>query len=145
MEYVKVKNWEVEVYPYTIAKLKKDNPNTSFPEKISDTLLASFDVYPVTVRNAPGYNSMVQSISRQKPILQGNDWVVDWSVENLPEEAAVRNVRARRNDLLQKSDWTQLSDATVDAVAWATYRQSLRDLPAQSGFPYNVIWPAEPA
>jgi len=53
-------------------------------------------------------------------------------------------VRQRRTMLLAKTDWTQLSDATVDKSAWATYRQALRDIPQQAGFPSNVVWPEQP-
>ena len=38
-------------------------------------------------------------------------------------------MRAIRNDLLKKSDWTQTADSPVDREAWATYRQALRDFP----------------
>lgn len=53
-------------------------------------------------------------------------------------------VRDDRNRRLAACDWTQLSDAPVDNLAWATYRQALRDVPSQSGFPWNVVWPIEP-
>lgn len=53
-------------------------------------------------------------------------------------------VRLKRNDLLMASDFTQVSDAPVDQAAWATYRQALRDIPEQEGFPDNVTWPKEP-
>lgn len=53
-------------------------------------------------------------------------------------------VRASRNALLVESDWTQLKDAPVDQVAWATYRQALRDVTSQKGFPANVVWPDKP-
>lgn len=58
------------------------------------------------------------------------------------EQAA--NVRADRDQRLAKSDWTQVADAPVDKQAWATYRQALRDVPSQAGFPWNVQWPAQP-
>jgi hypothetical protein len=54
-------------------------------------------------------------------------------------------IRADRDKLLAASDWTQVLDATVDQAAWAAYRQALRDIPQQSGFPENVIWPVAPA
>lgn len=57
---------------------------------------------------------------------------------------AEANVRKERNALLAESDWTQVADAPVDKTAWATYRQSLRDVPSQSGFPNEVTWPTEP-
>lgn len=53
-------------------------------------------------------------------------------------------IRDQRNILLSASDWTQVADAPVDQAAWATYRQALRDIPAQSGFPLNVVWPEKP-
>jgi len=53
-------------------------------------------------------------------------------------------VRERRDLLLARSDWTQLPDAPVDAVAWATYRQGLRDITAQGGFPHDIVWPEAP-
>ena len=58
------------------------------------------------------------------------------------EQAA--SVRAARNSKLASCDWTQLADSTADKPAWATYRQSLRDVTAQAGFPWNVTWPVEP-
>ena len=54
-------------------------------------------------------------------------------------------IRQQRNALLASSDWTQAADvpqATKDA--WATYRQALRDVPQQAGFPENVTWPQKP-
>jgi hypothetical protein len=59
--------------------------------------------------------------------------------------AAVVSIREQRNAMLIASDWTQLPDAPVDAAAWADYRQALRDVTAQPGFPDAVIWPAAPA
>lgn len=53
-------------------------------------------------------------------------------------------VRAQRNQLLAASDWTQVADAPVDQAAWATYRQALRDVTAQVGFPEAVVWPTTP-
>ena len=48
----------------------------------------------------------------------------------LTYEQKVALVRAERNQLLTKSDWTQLPDSAVDKSAWAAYRQVLRDLPS---------------
>ena len=53
-------------------------------------------------------------------------------------------VRRERDAKLTLSDWTQVADAPVDKAAWATYRQALRDVPSQSGFPYEVTWPTTP-
>jgi hypothetical protein len=53
-------------------------------------------------------------------------------------------VRADRNKRLADCDWTQLADSPVDKAVWATYRQALRDVPAQAGFPWTINWPTQP-
>lgn len=55
-----------------------------------------------------------------------------------------QNVRADRTRRLAECDWTQLADSPVDKTVWAAYRQALRDVPTQSGFPWAVNWPAQP-
>jgi hypothetical protein len=52
-------------------------------------------------------------------------------------------IRAERNAKLAASDWTQLSDAPVDNLAWAVYRQELRDITTQSD-PFAIEWPSQP-
>ena len=52
--------------------------------------------------------------------------------------------REKRNTLLAECDWTQVADAPVDKAAWAGYRQALRDIPDQSGFPTSIVWPTAP-
>jgi hypothetical protein len=54
------------------------------------------------------------------------------------------NVRQQRNDKLKDSDWTQVADAPVDQAAWAAYRQQLRDITSQAGFPWTIEWPEQP-
>ena len=55
-----------------------------------------------------------------------------------------KSVRATRGEKLEDSDWTQVADAPVDKAVWATYRQALRDITAQSGFPWTITWPDAP-
>lgn len=53
------------------------------------------------------------------------------------------DVRNQRDRLLAETDWMALSDVTM-SDAWSAYRQALRDIPAQSGFPASVTWPTKP-
>lgn len=60
-------------------------------------------------------------------------------------QTASARVRELRNTLLSATDWSQAADvpqATKDK--WAPYRQALRDVPQQPGFPENIQWPAKP-
>jgi hypothetical protein len=73
------------------------------------------------------------------------DWDgVKW-VELPPDiEALSADAKAKRNTLLQRSDWTQIADVPVDQAAWASYRQALRDITTQVGFPEQINWPEAP-
>lgn len=72
--------------------------------------------------------------------------VVDKTTQEIADDTSnkINEVRSQRNQKLSESDWTQLTDSPVDKTAWATYRQSLRDLPANIVDPFNPIWPVEP-
>jgi hypothetical protein len=59
-------------------------------------------------------------------------------IEDLP-----RRVRSTRNTLLEETDWLAMSDVTMSPEI-LSYRQSLRDITRQVGFPQNVIWPIKP-
>lgn len=69
---------------------------------------------------------------------------VELSLAALPHEVISADVRIRRDQLLSSSDWTQAADAPVDKVAWATYRDALRNIPQQAGFPTDIAWPTKP-
>jgi hypothetical protein len=61
-------------------------------------------------------------------------------------EQLASDARTKRNALLAATDWTQSADvpqATKDL--YAPYRQALRDVPEQSGFPTDIQWPVKPS
>lgn len=56
-------------------------------------------------------------------------------------------IQSKRKLLLNSSDWTQIPNGPLtqeQQQAWAVYRQQLRDITTQSGYPFNVIWPTQP-
>jgi len=60
---------------------------------------------------------------------------------------AASDARGKRDGLIASCDWTQIADAPLTAdqrAAWVTYRQALRDVPAQAGFPDTIDWPVTP-
>ncbi len=85
------------------------------------------------------------------PVLVDNLWTRVWTIDEATEsELQIRTqrksteVRKLRNEFLANSDWTQLADAPVDSGMWTVYRQQLRDVPSQSGFPWQIEWPVAP-
>jgi len=59
-------------------------------------------------------------------------------------DRAAAQVREQRNALLSACDWMANSDVTLSSE-WASYRSSLRDVPAQAGFPNTITWPTKPS
>lgn len=95
-----------------------------------------------------------------RPLIQINDEVREMNDEEFAEFEAAKaedianapivkgnEVRAERNRLLSECDWTQLADVVLTdeaKAAWAAYRQALRDITVQEGFPDSVTYPTKP-
>jgi len=157
MLLVKTSNGQVEQFPYTLGDLRRDNPQTSFPKKIGDAILASHGIYHVMPETQPEYDPLVQVLVRDPEphnketavdeetgeTYKTGRWVIGYTVENKPLDQAQTAVRNKRDRLLADTDWMALSDNTM-TPDWAAYRQALRDVTAQEGYPYAVIWPTQP-
>jgi hypothetical protein len=73
-----------------------------------------------------------------------NDFKYEGLDAVIPNEYLWERIRNWRNAELASTDWTQVADAPVDKAAWATYRQALRDLPAQGGLADAAKFPVAP-
>jgi hypothetical protein len=123
-------------------------PNVSFP-------LEGLDLMWAQERNAYQIQSErtrlpTQKLTSVEPYIEGGvvfDVIVEAKTQDeldAEKTQKANEVRYRRNMLLTQSDWTQLADAPVDNLAWAVYRQSLRDITLQAGFPFTVDFPVAP-
>lgn len=149
--FVKVTNGQIDQYPYTVGDLRRDNPNTSFPKVIPDGVLADFGGFPVGYDAAPAYDPMTHRLEHSSvPVLKDGAWMLTKTVVALTAEqiaareaAKAASIRLERDRKLAETDWMALSDVTMSAEM-ATYRQALRDITAQEGFPHSVNWPTKP-
>lgn len=158
--YAEVNGTTLVTFPYDYDTLCKKNPSTAFPPNVgllelymgTEANLAGNELAAVTEEPQPSFDPATQQVAQNaSPTLSGGQWVLGWTVSTMtPEQQAAAEsqkadaVRADRNNRLAASDWTQVADSPVDKAAWATYRQELRDVPNQQGFPWNVVWPSEP-
>lgn len=97
-----------------------------------------------------------QLIDTNQPIVPPYPWMTwdnqsaQWVDDRTPEEKyadAANKVDTERNALLYQSDWTQIPNNPLTPAKqeeWAIYRQELRDITKQPGYPFNVIWPVQP-
>jgi len=149
--FAKIKNGAVEQFPYTVGQLRRDYPDISFPKHVPESVMAEFGMVAVHEQPIPTFDPMTHSIEwGPLPVKKGDTWEFVPSVRVLtPDEIADRDatkasaVRLRRDSLLSETDWMALSDVTLN-TDWATYRQALRDITTQAGFPHSVVWPVKP-
>ena len=140
MKYIKAEGGTVVKFPYSVSELKSENPNVSFPEHISDEILASYNVFPVfEERNGTTVDIQTEQIT-EDVVFEDGVWKQKYNKVLLSEEQAGQRVRNHRDSLLRRTDWTALSDNTM-TTEMVAYRQALRDVTTQEGFPYSVIWP----
>jgi hypothetical protein len=151
--FVKITNGQAQAN-YTIGDLRKDHSNVSFPRNISDEVLAAYNVFRVTELPAPDYNSRTHRLVTQAPALVDGVWTVSRiavakdqaQIDNETAQAAA-NVRADRDKRIAETDWMVIKHLELNENipgVWEVYRQALRDVPAQAGFPWEVTWPEKP-
>jgi hypothetical protein len=146
--YIKVIN-EIPI-SYSIEQLRYENPNISFPINISNEILARFDVYPCSLQEIPSINDKTQKIEEGDIIKENGNWIKSWNIiDKTQEEIDIwtetksLDAKAKRNILLSETDHFALSDNTL-TPEMAEYRQALRDITQQDGFPENIEWPVKP-
>ena len=79
---------------YSESRLKRDNPNVSFPNPLNDRVLADFDCYTYTIDSKPDYNSTLQYV-RQKFEQRDTGWVQAWDVIDFEEDAAKSRLKGQ--------------------------------------------------
>ena len=141
------------------------HPNTSMPQQLSEELLNDFGA-DVVFEGAQATGGTVYQYSQAQGVEQiDGKWYTkyvlgpiftDGETTAAQQQAAyqaakdadqAKSVRATRDSKLAESDWRVIKAAetstTLDS-AWATYRQALRDVTSQSGFPWTITWPDAP-
>ena len=142
--YVKVNADGTTVFPYTASDFRSENPKTSFPSEIPEEILNSFGVYVVEVSAVPDFDTLTHELSWELSKKTSTRWLKQWVAKPLPEDEAARRVRGLRTKILAETDWSALSDVTM-SDEMRSYRQALRDITEQEGFPHSVSWPEKPA
>lgn len=124
-----------------------DADNYCYARRLTDEQVTHFGVHKKQIVTPPYHDAATQHIEEGPALLIDSVWTQNYIVTDLSADESAAKVgaqwtviRAERNKLLVESDWTQLPDAPVDAAAWATYRQALRDVTTQAN-PFSVVWP----
>mgnify|MGYP003671201273 CR=1 FL=1 len=156
----------------TQGEIRRSMPNTSLPRVWTTSICDSLNIDPVLSAPAPAASGEYKSVSRNGVTQDANgNWVQayverDMFADYVDEDGvtvtkteqeqaytATKNAeaataaRAERDKLIASCDWMAIKAfeaGTGVATEWATYRQALRDVSAQAGFPNDITWPEKP-
>lgn len=149
MLYVKVIDGEPQGYPITIERIKKDNPNTSFPEVITTELLAELGYEPVPADPVEiMYRPPNTRAYLLKPMKSNGKWKRMYNFRPYSQRelnVQLYRLRQKRDELLKESDWTEFPSVRKNktfewCTAWDEYRQALRDITKTTDV-FNVRFP----
>jgi hypothetical protein len=148
-------------------EIRKLNPNVSLPKVWNENVYEALGIDPVFEAPKPDTTGDYRVVVRDGAEQDANsNWVQKWAERDMfsdttedgvtttkaeheaayqarLDEDAAKAVRAERDQKLKDTDWMGMSDVTM-STEWATYRQALRDVPSQAGFPNTITWPSEP-
>jgi len=139
------------------------HPNISMPQQLTEATLNDFGA-DVVFEGPQATGGTVYQYSQRSGVEQvDGKWYTKYilgpvfvdtedatAAENeaaykaIKDAAQAASVRQQRSDKLADCDWTQVADSPVDKAVWATYRQALRDITSQAGFPWTITWPDAP-
>jgi len=145
--FAKVENNIIVEYP--ILNIRQKFPNICFPTILSDSDMP--DNYVIIHQSKMPNFGVLEKVVEQTPIYDGNKWVQNFVVVDMNEDeiqqhtiTLAEQIRIQRNELLQSTD-IEILKAYESGISvpddLKTYRQQLRDIPSQEGFPLNIVWP----
>jgi hypothetical protein len=121
--YVLAPNQTVEIFPYLISDLRRDNPGTSFPAVPSEQTLAEWNVFPVADKPAPSYDAITQNCNQLNPTLVDGEWTIEWQVTSATAEQINERIRSA-------ADYPAFWDSLLTSTVYGAIRtQSMASLP----------------
>ena len=150
MRYVQARNGVFERYVTDTEPTQWDENNYCFARNLSADRAAMLGVHKLKIVTPPYFDIATQKRVEKDAVLVEGMWTQVYAVEDMsPEDGNQRyderatKARTLRDVWLAETDWTALSDRTMKPEM-AAYRQALRDVTNQEGFPYAVDWPIKP-
>lgn len=151
----------------TQGEVRRMHSNTSLPRVWDADTCAFLGIDPVLAAPKPEASAAYKQVGRNGAVQDANNnWVEAYTETDMFADTtedgvtttkaehesayqarldadAAKSVRTQRDTKLAETDWTGMSDVTM-AAEMAAYRQALRDITGQDGFPHTVAWPAKP-
>lgn len=124
-----------------VSVIEADNPHAEWVDRNTPVGAVAFEIGDSDYYLGPNDEPL------PVPPKPDTDYIFDTILGEWVRDLAytAKLVNNKRAKLLQQSDWTQLPDVPLATKeVWATYRQALRDITDQPGYPTEVVWPVAP-
>lgn len=160
MQYAKVYLGQLLKFPYSLDELRLDNPFTKYEDNVDvaeifphteEATQKGNTLVEVTDSPMPAYDPITHRIEARGPVLSDGVWVRGWEIVAKSEEEiamfkaqTAQLVKMRIEHLIEHCSLLQSANDPARKNALAAYRQALRDVTIQAGFPWEIEWPESP-
>lgn len=154
MRYVQARGGVFERHVYDVEPTQWDENNYCYARRLDPERAAMLGVHKLKIVTPPYFDPATQKRVERDAVLIDGVWTQVYAVEQLTDEEAAEKraekaaqVRAERDRYLAATDWWVSKSAEIGEAVPADrhiYRQALRDISKQPGFPWSVTWPEKP-
>lgn len=145
--YAKIVDGALVAYPYSLEEMRAENPTVKISDSPTDKVLAACEAKRATAGPLPTKSSRTHWFERTFSVEADGGIIILYLEHEHPLPLATFNMRDARDSALARCDWVvtrAFEDGTPVPASYLAYRQALRDLPLQAGFPYDYVWPQVP-
>jgi hypothetical protein len=142
--YAKIVDGALAKYPYSLEEMRADYPDATVADDPTDEDLAACNAKRAVMGSSPTQSSRTHSFSVSFTDNEDGSVSIVFVPQELNRQLAEFNMRDARDSALTRCDWVitrAFEDGNPVPANYLAYRQALRDLPSQPGFPYEYVWP----
>ena len=142
--YAKIINGALAKFPYSVEEMRAENPDATVSDDPTDEELAACNAKRAVMGPPPTQSSRTHSFTLSFTDNTDGSVTINPVPHELDRQLAEFNMRDARDSALTRCDWVitrAFEEGNPVPANYLAYRQALRDLPAQAGFPYEYVWP----
>ena len=142
--YAKIIDGALVKFPYTLEEMQAEHPDATFSDEPTDGELAACSAKHAVMGPNPTQSSRTHSFETAFTANEDGSVTIIFVPHELDRQLAEFNMRDARDSALTRCDWviTRAFEKGEPVPAnYVAYRDALRDLPSQEGFPYEYVWP----
>jgi hypothetical protein len=142
--YAKIIDGALVKYPYSLEEMRAEYPDATLSDEPTDEELAACNAKRAAMGPSPKQSSRTHHFTLSFTSNSDGSVTINPVPHELDRQLAEFNMRDARDSALTRCDWVitrAFEEGTAVPANYLAYRQALRDLPAQPGFPYDYVWP----